>query len=353
MAMKPVVGIDIGSHSVKLVQLRRVGKGWQLINYGVAPLPTETIVDGALMNSGAIVDAIMQLVATNKVRHKDVGVSVSGHSVIIKKISLAKMTKEELDETIHWEAEQFIPFDINDVNLDVQIVREDFPSPNQMEVVLVAAKKDMINDYTAVISEAGLTPVLCDVDVFAIQNMFESNYEVRPDETYALINAGAAVTNIAIVSAGVPTFTRDINIGGNQFTEELQKQLNVSYDEAEALKVGGAAGKESDAVVPQDVEKVLTLVAENVTGEIQRSLDFFTATSTDSPISRIYFVGGSSKLPSLRKSIEQRTGLKVEVVDPFRNINIDYKGIDHEFVRATAHLAGVAVGLAMREPGDK
>ena len=300
---KLAVGLDIGSSSVKLVQLKEKKGGYALVAYASAPLPPEAIVDGALMNSAAIVQAIQELVAQQKVKTREVAIGVRGHSVIIKKISLPRMTQEELDESIQWEAEQYIPFDVKDVNIDTQILTPQADAAGQMDVLLVAAKKDMINDYTSVCAEAGLTATVVDVDAFAVQNAFENNYEGFGGETVVLINVGAAVSNINIISRGTTTFTRDITMGGNAFTEEIQKQLNISYDEAEALKVGGQG--ESDAVVPQEVERVIQGVADQMGGEIQRSLDFYLATSGESEISRIFVSGGSAYLAPLCQSIEK------------------------------------------------
>src|SRR3954464_969512 len=222
---KLALGLDIGSSSVKLVQLKEAKRGYVLEAFGVAPLPPEAIVDGALMNSTAIVDAIRQLVSQHKLKNREAALGVSGQSVIIKKISMPRMTQEELEESIQWEAEQYIPFDVKDVNIDTQILAaagEENPA-GQMDVLLVAAKKDMINDYTTVVSEAGLLPVVVDVDAFAVQNMFSANYDPSPNETVVLINAGASVVNINILALGHTVFTRDVTIGGNQFTEEIQK----------------------------------------------------------------------------------------------------------------------------------
>jgi type IV pilus assembly protein PilM len=238
---KLAVGLDIGSSSVKVILLkehrRRGHLGYALQSFGMKPLPPEAIVDGALMNSTAIVQAIQELMAELRVKQREVAIGVSGHSVIIKKIAMPRMSQEELEESIQWEAEQYIPFDVKDVNIDTQILAQEAnDATGQMDVLLVAAKKDMINDYTTVVSEAGLSPVVVDVDAFAVQNMFDVNYEAPTSDTVVLINAGASVININIVSRGVTTFTRDVTIGGNQFTEEIQKQLNVSYE------AGGGAG---------------------------------------------------------------------------------------------------------------
>ena len=348
---KPVIGLDIGSASVKLVQLKEKRGGYQLQAFGSAPLPPEAIVDGALMNSAAIVQAIQELVGEHKVKAKDAAIGVRGHSVIIKKISLPRMTQEELDESIQWEAEQYIPFDVKDVNIDTQILTPEGDAAGQMDVLLVAAKKDMINDYTSVCAEAGLTATVVDVDAFAVQNAYEANYEVDPSQTVVLINVGAAVSNINIISRGITTFTRDITMGGNAFTEEIQKQLNISYDEAEALKVGGQG--ESDAVVPQEVERVIQGVADQMGGEIQRSLDFYSSTAADARIARVYLSGGTARIPALFKVIESRAGVPVEILNPFKNVEIDNKKFDPATILAAAPSAAVGVGLALRHPGDK
>lgn len=349
---KLALGLDIGSSSVKMVLLKESRRGYELQHFGIAPLPPEAIVDGALMNSTAIVQAIRELVAAQKIKHREVALGVAGHSVIIKKIQLPQMSQAELDDAIQFEAEQYIPFDINDVNVDAQIL-----APGQqdgtMDVLLVAVKKDMINDYTSVAAEAGLKPVVVDVDAFAVQNAFETAYGIPQDETVVLINAGAAVVNINIVARGITSFTRDITLGGNLFTEEIQKQLNVSHDEAEALKVGGSAGADADAVVPHEVERVIQGVAEQMAGEIQRSLDFYAATAADGRISRVYLSGGTARIPALQRMIAQRCGVPVEPLDPFRNILIDHRRFDPAYIREVAPMAAVAVGLGLRRPDDK
>ena len=354
---KLAVGLDIGSSSIKMILLkehrRRGVLGYALQSFGMKPLPPEAIVDGALMNSTAIVQAIQELVDELRVRQREVAIGVSGHSVIIKKIAMPRMTQEELEESIQWEAEQYIPFDVKDVNIDTQILNPDaVDATGQMDVLLVAAKKDMINDYTTVVSEAGLSSAVVDVDAFAVQNMFDVNYEAPPSETVVLINAGAAVVNINIVAHGITTFTRDVTIGGNQFTEEIQKQLNVSYEEAEALKCGGGR-QDSDAVVPQEVERVISGVAEQVAGEIQRSLDFYAGTAADTNFSKVYLSGGTAKIPALFKTIEARVGVPVEIINPFKSIEIYNRKLDPAFIMDVAPMAAVAVGLALRRPGDK
>ncbi len=350
---KNVLGLDIGSSAVKLVQLKETKRGYQLQNLGIAPLPAEAIVDGALMNSTVIVSTIRDLVQSHRIRQKETGLAISGHSVIIKKIPLPAMTPEELEESIQWEAEQYIPFDIHDVNIDVQVLTSNPSEQGQMDVLLVAAKKDMINDYLAVVQEAGLTPLVVDVATFCVQNAFEINYDMPPSDTIVLINIGAGVINIDIVSGGTWSFSRDISMGGNMFTEEIQKQLNVSREEAEALKLGGHSPVDAESVVPQEVERVIASVADTMAGEIQRSLDFYATSAADSQLSRIYLCGGACRLPSLYKIIENKVGVPVEIMNPFRNVEFDPKRFDPEFIRQVGPATAVALGLATRSPDDK
>lgn len=354
---KMCVGVDIGQSSVKICELRAKKNSYQLVHYASAPLPPEAIIDGALMNAPRIVDTLQELLSAHKVKTKYAAISVSGHSVIVKKIPLPQMTPEELEQSIQWEAEQFIPFDIKDVNVDAQIVNPTSATQGQMDVVLVAAKKEIVNDYTSLLVEAGLEPVVCDVDAFAIENAYEVNYDVPQDASVALINIGATKTNINILSRGTPSFVRDLNIGGNAFTEEIQKQMSVSFEEAEALKIGGSAGQRNpgmdtdiDAVVPQDVERILLQVSETVTSEVQRSIDFYAAASAEASPSQFFLSGGAARLQSLKRALENRMGTTVQFLDPFRRIQVNEDA--QARVRSAGPAAAVAVGLALRAVGD-
>jgi len=349
-AGKNAIGLDIGSSSIKLIQLRETSKGIHLVNFDMALLPPEAVVDGALMNFTAIVEKIRELLRVHRIRFKECALSISGHSVIIKKISLPEMTEEELQESIQWEAEQYIPFEIKDVEVDVEILNPK-AGQGQMDVLLVAAKKEIINDYVSVAMEAGLKPVIMDVDTFTIQNAFELNYGFPPNEVIALINIGASVININIVANGITTFTRDIGMGGQMLTEEIQKQLNVSYEEAEHYKTGGE-GTISSSSIYREVQRLSERVSETLVTEIQRSIDFFAATTINADISRIYLSGGSSQIPALIRSLERRLEVPVELVNPFKNIVVDPKKFDFDLLQRMAPMAAVAVGLGLRRAGD-
>ena len=347
MSSKSVIGLDVGSCSVKAVELSSKGKGnnFELAHLGVAQVAPEAIVQGAFLNSGAITDAIREAVDNAKIKGKNVAAAVSGHSVIVKKVSLPMMTREELDEQIRWEAEQYIPFDVNEVNLDFQIL-DSVEDDGNMEVLLVAAKKDLIDDYVQVITEAGLNPVAIDVASFAVENAFEANYDLDTSDTVALVNVGAQVVNINIISKGVPCFTRDITTAGNQYTEEIQKALSISFEEAERIKLGGGTDGAQD-VVPQEVEQAMQSVTETVIGEISRSLDFFSATSAESGIQKVYLAGGAARVSGLPAAFQDRTGLNVELLNPLTRM-IPSQKFEQEYLDEIAPSLSVGVGLAMR-----
>ena len=344
-----VIGLDIGASSVKAVEIAQKSKdkGFELRALGQAALPSEAIVQGAFLNSSAIVDAIREALDSGRITGKDVAASISGHSVIVKRVSLPQMSREELEDQIQWEAEQYIPFDVNEVNLDFQIL-ESNEEEGQMDVLLVAAKKDLIDDYFQVISEAGLNPVVIDVAGFAIQNAYEANYEQDPNAVVALVNIGAQVVNINVLRNGVPAFTRDIMTGGAQYTEEIQKALSVSFDEAERIKKGSPEDADQvQDVIPQEVEQAMRRVSDTVIGEIARSLDFFAATSADARISKVLLSGGGSKIAGFAAAFKERTGLETDAMNPLAHM-LPSKGFEAEYLAAMAPLLAVGIGLATR-----
>ncbi len=349
---KQLVGLDIGTSSIKAFQLKESGGGYQLVHAAVKPLDPEIIVDGTVMDAERVASAIREIYQENKITCKDVALSVSGISVIVKKINLPEMTVEELDESIQWEAEQYIPFDIEDVNIEFQILRPvGEEGKRQMEVLLVAVKKDKINEYTSLAKESGLNPVVVDVDVFALENMYEINYELNKNEAVALIDIGAGIMNINVVSDSMPAFTRDISIGGNQFTEAIQKEFGVSYEEAEKVK----KGQEIEGVKFQDVVPILESVSNDIASEILRSFDFYRATASASKdqIARVMISGGCSKLKGFREFLAKQLGMEVEIINPFQNIEIVEGTFDMDFIKEIAPTAAVGIGMALRRADDK
>ncbi len=355
-AKGPLVGLDIGSSSVKIVQLKQSAKGYALERFGIRWLDPELIVDGTVMDSGRVVEAIKGLLEEQKVKSREVALSVSGHSVIVKKISLPPMSEEELEESIKWEAEQYIPFDINDVNLDFHILGsgEALEGREQMSVLVVAAKKDKLTEYTSLVAEAGLTPVVVDVDAFTIENMFSVNYDTRPDEVVALVNVGASVMNINVLKGGLSSFTRDVNVGGNRYTETLQRECALSYEQAEQAKRGEAveAGPEGTPPDPEAVKRILQSVHAEIAAEVARTLDYFKTTSMQERIDRVIFSGGVAKMVDCVQFLGERLASPVEVANPFARVEI-VKGIDRDYIAEMAPLAAVGFGLALRKVGDR
>jgi type IV pilus assembly protein PilM len=347
----PIVGLDIGSSAVKAVEMHVSSRGFEVVHMGMAPVPPEAIVQGAFLNSSAIVEAIREAVSSGGIKHKDVAVAVSGHSVIVKKISLPVMTAEELEESIRWEAEQYIPFDVNEVNLDFQIL-SGAEAEGQMDVLLVAAKKELVDDYHHVIADAGLVPRIVDVAAFAAANAFEANYDVRGGEVVALVNIGAQVVNINVVQNGYPAFTRDISTGGNQYTEEIQKALSIGFEEAERIKLGNTSGVDSQDVVPQEVDQAMRSITDQVIAEITRSLDFFSATSAEARINRILVSGGSSSVPDLDKAFQGRTNVPVQLLNPFERM-LPSRKFEESYLREMAPFMTVGVGLGLRRIDDR
>lgn len=348
---KTLFGLDIGSSLVKAVELKVGPSGYELLHLGVAKLPHESIVQGAFLNANAIGEAIREAVESAKIKSTNVAVAVSGHSVIVKKISLPTMTREELEESIRWEAEQYIPFDVNEVNLDFEILNPGAVE-GQMDVLLVAAKKELIDDTVNVLAESGMTPSVIDVAGFAVANAWEANTDASPDEVIAIANIGAQSTNINVLARGVPAFTRDISIGGNAYTEEIQKTLSVGFEEAERIKLGGSREEDAEEVVPQEVEQAMRNVSDQVIGEISRSLDFFSATSAENRVSRVFLAGGSSKVPGFDKRLEEKTGFPVDRLEPLARM-LPSSIYESEFVTEMAPFLSVAVGLALREGSER
>jgi len=345
---KNLVGLDIGSSAIKLVELKDVkGGGYRLVKSGLETLSPEAIVDGAIMDASLVVDTVNRLATALNVRNQDFGTSLSGHSVIVKKISLPSMSPEELGESIRWEAEQYVPFDINDVNLDYVVL--DSGVGDTMDVLLVAVKKDKIGDYTSVIAQSGRNPLLVDVDAFALQNAFEANYPIEPNRVVALVNVGASVTNVNILSGPNTVFWRDISFGGNQFTDAVQKQLSLSFDQAEALKKGERTGDHS----VQEILPILRSVTDDLAQELQKTFDFFLATTSTAKIDQLLLSGGSARIVNFDTQLKERFGMLVEVMNPFRQIDVSGGSVSEEWLTENAPSLAVAVGLAVRHVGDE
>ncbi|HKW77392.1 MAG TPA: type IV pilus assembly protein PilM [Terriglobales bacterium] len=344
---KSVVGLDIGSSSIKAIELKR-SKGEIVVSHlGLEPLASDIVVDSMIVDSGSVSSAISKIFSAHGIKTKSVATSVSGHSVIVKKIGVQPMGEAELAESINTEAAQHIPFDIADVNVDFEILNPD-DTGSQMDVLLVAVKKDKILNYTNVLSLSGKAPAIVDIDAFALQNCYEYNYSPSHDSTVALLNLGASVMNINIVKGATPLFTRDVSVGGNQYTDSLQKELDLSFDDAESLKLGKRVGTVSeDAKQP-----ILQQVTEIIVLEIQKTFDFFRATASGEHIERIYIAGGSSKVPGLVDALRQEFSMPVEVLNPFQRILPPTDSLENDILDQNPGQLAVAVGLALRSFED-
>ncbi len=341
-ASKSIVGLDIGSSTIKAVELKKTRAGIEVAHMGMEPLSSDIVVDSMIVDSGSVASAISKIFLETGIKTRAVATSVSGHSVIVKRIPMSTMSDDELSGVIQTEAAQHIPFDISDVSIDYQILSDDNTGPT-MDVLLVAVKKDKILNYTNVLSLAGKSPAVVDIDAFALQNCYEYNYQPGPGATVALLNLGASVMNINIVKGTTPLFTRDVSVGGHQYTDSLQKELDLSFDDAESLKLGRRVGTVSeDAKMP-----ILQQVTEIIVLEIQKTFDFFRATATGEHIERIYLAGGSSQVPGLIEALRQEFSLPVEVLNPFQRIEPPV-GVGSELADRNAGQMAVAVGLALR-----
>jgi type IV pilus assembly protein PilM len=340
---KNLVGVDIGASSIKVVQLKEARKKLQVIRSGYGALPAQTIIDGHVMNSGAVVETLMRIFHDQKITQKDVAVGVYGQSVIVRKITVPMMTNDELEEQIGWEAEQHIPFDIKVMSIDYEVLRRR-PDVGQMDLLLVAAKKDEINDYAAILREAKLKPVVVDINAFTVQNMYEQLYGLPEASTIALLNVGAAISSLNIVSGGVSAFTREISNAGAAISEEIQKQCNVPYEQAEAYKCGGGPTE----IVPQEVHQIIQSACDGLAGEIQRSLDFYLATSGETEIAQLVVSGGSAYLAPLCQAIEKRSRVTVRVFDPLEGLPVDVKYVNEQELRTRSAQFAVAMGLSLR-----
>ena len=348
-AKKQLLAMDIGSSAIKLVQINEMRGTYFLQKFGMKALEPEVIVDGTVMDAGRVVTAIKELVKETNVKLKNVATSISGHSVIVKKIMLPPLTDDELEAQVKVAAEQYIPFDINEVNLDFHVLNASELSDDgqpQMSVLLVAAKKDKVNELTELIRGAGLIPVVLDVDAFAIENMYGINYDPQPDEVVALVNIGGSVMNINIMKGNTSLFTRDISVGGSGYSEAIQREMGVSFEEAEMMKKGQ---EQHEGMITA----VLDGVNAEVASEIAKSIDYFKSTSTEGELKKILLSGGCAKVAGLASQLSDRMRCTVELANPFLKIDITGADVPSESLSDVAPMAAVGVGLAIRSMGDR
>lgn len=335
------MGLSIGTSSIKLVELKRQRKSWKLLHFGIYQLPEDAVVNREIINNIAVVESLRTLTQQVKLKSRSLCTSLSGTSVIVKRLSIQVTNMKELQEQVFWEAEQYLPFDVSEVVMDFQLLSK--PKEQNADVLLVAVKKSVLESYMSCVEDASLKPKIVDVDHFALQNLFELNYATSPQEATALVDIGASSIKISIVHQGIPLFTKDTAIGGKNLTAEIQKNLNLSYVDAEALKVGsGGSG------MPQEVSELIHITVENFADEIKRAIDFYHASASGAPVTSILLSGGSCKLPNMSKTVEETTSLPTQVINPFISISYDPKYFTQEYIASIAPMAAIPIGLALR-----
>ncbi|HLE00238.1 MAG TPA: type IV pilus assembly protein PilM [Bdellovibrionota bacterium] len=335
------VGLSIGSSSIKLVELQKVGKGWRLLHFGIVQLPEDVIVNREIANPISVVDNLKTLVSQIKLGTKNVCTSLSGTSLIIKRMTVDVPKLKDLQAQVFWEAEQYLPFDVSEVVMDFQMISRS--KDNRTDVILVAVKKSVLDSYMACIEDSGLRAKIVDVDFFALQNLYEANYPLNPSEAVAIVDIGASSLKLAILHGGIPIFTKDSALGGRNLTAEIQKHLNLSYADAETLKMGGVAG-----TMPQEVSDLMHLMAENFGTEIKRGIDFYNASSSGAPVSCVLLAGGSARIPGLAKNVEDVVRVPTQLINPFNSISYDPAIFAPDYLQAIAPIAAIPIGLALR-----
>ena len=342
------VAFDIGSSSVKMIEASPEKNGWRLLKAGNFGLPPGAVQNNMIVDNGAVVHAIKSLIQDNGVTATRVIAAVPGRSVIIKKFELPAQKEEELEANVEFEANKIIPENLENVNLDYQVVNY-LEGGSKIEVLLVAVRKEIVESYTEVIRQAGLEPAVMDVDYFAMESMYETNYEPQaPGEVIGLVHIGARYTSINVLSSGVSTFTGDLPVGGEEFTEALRRSLQLSSEAAETLKITGILEGQDC----HELEQLLRPTSESLAEDIRRTLSLYGAVASDDGIRTIYLSGGGAKLRGLCGVLEEKLGVPVKLVDPFRGFKLD-KNLDAEYLQESASQFGLGIGLAIRRPGDK
>jgi type IV pilus assembly protein PilM len=339
----PLVGIDIGSHAVKVCEVKRAGKnGYELLTLGTAALSPGSVDDGVLQDAEDVAAAISELFKNLKIKNKRVGLSISGYSVIVKKINIEIENQEELAERLHQEAEQYIPFDIKEVYLDFQVTKAAKGEFERSEVMLVAAKKEVVDAYLEMIQDLKLLPVLVDVDGFALENIW--NTIAGSEKNVCLVDIGASKMNINIIAGGTSVLARDVVTGSDKISQDIADALDIEYDEAEKIKLGRQAANEEDQ---ETVHNIFNKICTKWVLEIKKAIDLYGNNNPGRPLVSLVLSGGGSKVVGLRDYLAKETGLEVIAFNPFEGMKI-HKKIDMEYLKAAAPEMSIATGLAIR-----
>ena len=338
-----VVGIDIGSYAVKVCQLKKSGDNYTIVALGSALLPEGAVDDGTLIDAETVSQAIESLLKNLKITNKKIGFSISGYSVIVKKIVLDAMDDDLLETHIMAEAEQYIPFDLSDVYLDFLDLKTNTSSSDKTDVMLVAAKKEIVQEYLTMFENLGLTPVLVDIDGFALENSFEHSHP--DDKNVALVDIGASKMSINILSNGISVVARDVVLGSQQLTEQIQDLLDIEADEAEKIKLGSTPLTTNR----KEVENIFSSICTQWVLEIKKAIDLYHANHPDTPLTKLILSGGGSKVAGLTDFLKDETNLEVTILAPFKKILSDDKKIDRQYLDSISPEMAIATGIALRE----
>jgi len=337
---KRSVGLDIGSGIIKLVVIDHSGSEPELVKVATTEVATDAIVEGEVMDPGLVSEAIRGLFSTAAVKQKSVVTAVGGRDVIVKKIQMDRMTENDAREVIRWEAEQHVPFDMANVELDFQILDPE-AERLQMNVLLVAAKRELVENRVALLAEAGLEPAVIDVDAFAIHNAFELNHPDGMQGVVGLVNIGHEVTNVNILEDAVPVLTRDLPVGTRRFREDLQREKQLSAEESERVIQGQAQSA--------DLAGYVDARGEEIAVGVERAAAFLaTASRSAGGLTRVYTSGGGARIPGLNEALATRLRVPVELANPLQRLKVQDAVFDVVAADEVAPLLMLAVGLGLR-----
>ena len=345
---KKLIGLDIGTANIKMAEVDFSRKGSTLVNFAIMPTPPRAINGGEVADPAAISDALKTMILNLKTKRKAIATGLWGTSVISKRITIPMMDEKLVGGQIRWEAEQYIPFDINEVNIDFKILKSFQSSPESLDILLVAARQDIAFLYKDIVQSAGLQCAVIDVSGFSLANCFLNNWGSQKGQTVALMNIGAAITNFVVVENGEIIFCRDIPVGGLTYTGEIHKSMGMSHEEAEALKISACTGQ----AAPEEVSKILQSTHEVIAEEVQSSLDFFVNTTPGLPVQQCLVTGGASRTTGLINYLSEHTKMGFQILDPFRNVKLNNRSFSPDYVSEIRDFASIAMGLGMRTQGD-
>lgn len=338
---KSSIGLDIGSGFIKLVEVSHAGDQPEVVRVAMRPLLPDAIVEGEIMDPGLVADTVRGLAQEVGLKKKDVVTAVGGHDVIIKKIEMDRMKEAEARQVIRWEAEQHVPFDIKSVELDFQILDPESEGL-QMQVLLVAAKRELVENKVSLILDSGLDPRVIDVDAFALHNAFEHNYPEAMEGIVALVNVGHEMTNVNILEDGVPILTRDIPFGSRKVREDLQRERGLTAEQAEEVVQGREPMDDLDQFVQQSADEVAV--------GVERAAAFLMTQHSDAGLGRMFLSGGGSRIPGMAEALGSRMGVETQVVNPFERVPVASDAPLNLVLDEAGPMLLLPLGLALRSP---